>query len=154
MKNAGMNKILPVAAVLLMAILSSCNSGYKKADLTVIDFPGFDSTKFDPLDKPSGKLFDILTNNTTGLDFSNDAVNIFRSMHAGRQIRELHGQVMRLIQKGGTEPEREDINWVMVIFLQGVKQKPIDQEHFRAWSRRNRFTPHTDEPAPLRTRKA
>jgi hypothetical protein len=72
MKNAGMNKILPVAAVLLLAILSSCNSGYKKADLTVIDFPTYDSTKFDPLDKASGKLFDILTKATTGLDFSND----------------------------------------------------------------------------------
>ena len=54
------------------ALLAACNSTYKNADLTVVDFPTYDSTRFTPLDKPSGKLFDILTNKTTGLNFSND----------------------------------------------------------------------------------
>src|SRR4030095_8531868 len=74
MNNAGMKMKLIIGAgcILIVGLLSSCNSGYKKADLTVIDFPTYDSTKFDPLDKPSGKLFDILTNKTTGLNFSND----------------------------------------------------------------------------------
>ncbi|MBA3647346.1 MAG: VCBS repeat-containing protein [Chitinophagales bacterium] len=56
---------------LLAVTLSSCNSGYKNADLTAIDFPGYDSTKFDPIDKSTGKLFDILSNQATGLNFIN-----------------------------------------------------------------------------------
>lgn len=55
-----------------LALLAACNSSYKNADLTVVDFPTYDSTKFTPFDKPSGKLFDVLTNATTGLNFSND----------------------------------------------------------------------------------
>jgi ABC-type oligopeptide transport system substrate-binding subunit len=53
MNLAGMKMKLIIAAVFLAtgSFLSSCNSGYKKADLTVIDFPTYDSTKFDPLDK-------------------------------------------------------------------------------------------------------
>lgn len=71
--KSGMRNTGYVAGILLsIALLSACNSGYKKADLTVVDFPTYDSTKFDPLDKPSGKLFDILTSATTGLDFSNN----------------------------------------------------------------------------------
>ncbi|MBK9731008.1 MAG: VCBS repeat-containing protein [Chitinophagaceae bacterium] len=62
-----------LAAILFsVALLASCNSGYKKADLTVVDFPTYDSTQFDPIDKPGGKLFDILSSATTGLVFSND----------------------------------------------------------------------------------
>lgn len=60
------------ASMVLTAFISSCNSTYKNSNLTVVDFPAYDSTKFPPLDKSSGKLFDILTNKTTGLDFSND----------------------------------------------------------------------------------
>lgn len=74
MKKPVIKNILPFSALLALAagLLASCNSGYKKADLTVVDFPTYDSTKFDPIDKPSGKLFDILSNKSTGLDFSND----------------------------------------------------------------------------------
>src|SRR5258706_10728271 len=61
-----------VAAGFLSVMISSCTNTYQKADLTVVDFPAYDSTKFTPLDKPSGKLFDILTDKTTGLVFSND----------------------------------------------------------------------------------
>ncbi len=61
------------AAGFLGALFSACNSStYTKSDLTVVDFPTYDSTKFTPLDQPSGKLFDILTDKSTGLDFSND----------------------------------------------------------------------------------
>jgi hypothetical protein len=55
-----------------MVVLGSCNEGYKKAALTVVDFPAYDSTRFDPLDEPTGKMFDILTDKSTGLRFSND----------------------------------------------------------------------------------
>ncbi len=58
--------------LVLSLLLAACKSGYQKAGLTVIDFPSYDSLQFDPLDKPSGKLFDILTQSTTGLQFSND----------------------------------------------------------------------------------
>src|SRR4030095_4022891 len=69
---AGMKSRIYGAFVILLIALSACNSSYKKADLTVIDFPTYDSSKFDQLDKSSGKLFDILSSSSTGLDFSND----------------------------------------------------------------------------------
>ncbi len=74
MINKGMIKSIHAASafVLLTALLASCNSGYKKADLTVVDFPSYDSTKFDPIDKPSGKLFDMLSDASTGLNYSNN----------------------------------------------------------------------------------
>ncbi|MCY7409512.1 MAG: VCBS repeat-containing protein, partial [Chitinophagales bacterium] len=59
---------------LMVALLSgytSCNNSYKNSNLSVVDFPTYDSTKFDHTDIESGKLFDILTDKTTGLAFSN-----------------------------------------------------------------------------------
>jgi len=71
-KNFSAVIITVFAGGILSLLLSSCSGTYKKSDLTVVDFPTYDSTKFDPLDKPSGKLFDILTDKSTGLHFSND----------------------------------------------------------------------------------
>lgn len=59
-------------SLLFLLAIASCKSGYQKAGLTVVDFPAYDSLQFDPLDQPSGKLFDILTDKSTGLTFSND----------------------------------------------------------------------------------
>ena len=66
-------KIFAAAGVVaLLGAMGACNNTYKKSELTVVDFPTYDSSKFTPLDKPSGKLFDILTDKSTGLVFSNN----------------------------------------------------------------------------------
>src|SRR6185295_7400544 len=72
MKKNSINILSAAGVMAALALLSACNNTYTKSDLTVVDFPTYDSTKFTPLDKPSGKMFDILTNKSTGLDFSND----------------------------------------------------------------------------------
>jgi hypothetical protein len=55
--NHGIKNILSIVGASLLAafLLPSCNSGYKNADLTVVDFPVYDSTKFDQPDQPSEK---------------------------------------------------------------------------------------------------
>src|SRR4029078_12061685 len=70
MKKSSSTVIL--VATFLSVFVWSCSNTYQKSDLTVVDFPAYDSTQFTPLDKPSGKLFDILTGKSTGLAFSND----------------------------------------------------------------------------------
>src|SRR6188768_3339688 len=53
-----------------VSLLSSCKN-YEKVYSRNFDFPPADSTKFSPLDGNSGKLFDLLTYKTTGIDFHN-----------------------------------------------------------------------------------
>ncbi|MGB3075734.1 MAG: VCBS repeat-containing protein, partial [Chitinophagales bacterium] len=55
------------AVALLMASCKNFDHVYSRN----FDFPPADSTKFAKLDEPSGKLFDLLTDKSTGIDFSN-----------------------------------------------------------------------------------
>lgn len=72
MKRRIISPAFILVAIVGSQLLWSCSGNYKNAALTVVDFPTYDSTKFDPLDKPSGKMFDILSDKSTGLRFSND----------------------------------------------------------------------------------
>src|SRR4026207_118524 len=72
MKKIRIQIFSATGVIAAIALLAACNNEYKKSDLGVVDFPTYDSTKFTPLDQSSGKLFDILTDKSTGLKFSND----------------------------------------------------------------------------------
>src|ERR1700712_163559 len=56
--------------VVITVALSSCHN-YETALKKNFDFPAPDSSKFDVLDKPSGKMFDLLSTVSTGIDFVN-----------------------------------------------------------------------------------
>src|SRR5688500_614170 len=64
-----LSKVL-LAFSLLVTVMVSCKN-YEKVYLKNFDFPPPDSTKFATLDGNSGKLFDMLTVKSTGIDFQN-----------------------------------------------------------------------------------
>ncbi|MBA2422028.1 MAG: VCBS repeat-containing protein [Chitinophagales bacterium] len=122
MNNRGIIQSIYAASALMLiaAMVTSCNSGYKKADLTVVDFPSYDSTKFDVIDQPSGKLFDMLSNASTGLNFSNNVGfrmrndnNIYNYFYngAGVAVLNLNGDSLPdLYFTGNIVPDRLFIN--------------------------------------------
>ncbi|MEP7127228.1 MAG: VCBS repeat-containing protein [Chitinophagales bacterium] len=59
-----------VAVTAVALLLASCKN-FDHVYSRNFDFPPADSTKFAKLDEPSGKLFDLLTDKSTGIDFSN-----------------------------------------------------------------------------------
>ncbi|MCY7409668.1 MAG: VCBS repeat-containing protein, partial [Chitinophagales bacterium] len=67
------NSIKSIIALFFFATtaLISCKN-YENAYKKNFDFPAPDSAKFAKLDVPSGKMFDLLSSKTTGIDFKND----------------------------------------------------------------------------------
>lgn len=65
------SRFRPFLAVAAIALLLASCKNFDQVYSRNFDFPPADSTKFAKLDEPSGKLFDLLTDKSTGIDFSN-----------------------------------------------------------------------------------
>ncbi len=64
-------QVFPAFLLTLCALYVSCTN-YEQALKKDFDFPPPDSTKFNYPDVPSGKLFDLLGSQSTGIDFLNE----------------------------------------------------------------------------------
>lgn len=135
-----LKSLLAIAAVAVS--LSSCKN-FDQVYSRNFDFPPPDSTKFAKLDEPSGKLFDLLTDKTTGIDFTNrmdfkflDDNNLYVNYYngGGVAILNINGDSLPDIYMTGNKvPDQIYINEGNMHFKNISKNSGILQSH-KGWS--------------------